>query len=143
MNLKQALKQKNVLALELMQLYSLIRDNNSIISGNTKHYNIEDLMLEADSKLLELVSLKSKIHEANTPVFDKIFMMSELKSRLMHYKNIRTLEGRTGINSQSVEPVIYEVQLNVKQLNEICKGIEIKINEIQEELDEFNSITKI
>lgn len=143
MTVKQALKAKNLLAVELNELYNLIRSNNSNIVGNPKHYVLTDLLIEADSKLLELVTLKAKIHKANEPVYDKIFMLSELKNKAQQYKNISAIEGKQTNSYSKEEPVVYEVELNVKQIKDLVKGIEVLINEIQEELDTFNARTEI
>lgn len=143
MTIKQALKQKNVLATELSELYTLIRSNNSVMSGNPKHYVISDLMKELDLKLVELVSLKTKIHTANIPVYDKIFMLSELKNKVNQYKSISTVEGKINNRYSQEEPTVFEVEFNVKDVKDIVKSLELKINEIQDELDTFNSITHI
>lgn len=143
MTVKQALKLKNQLSLELNELYNLIRSSNSNMVGNPKHYVLGDLMMECDAKLLELVTLKTKIHKANEPIYDKIFMLSELKNKVNQYKGISTTEGKQTNRYSQEEPVVYEVELNVKQLKDVIKGIETRINEIQEELDTFNAITEI
>jgi len=144
MNVKQALKLKNVLITELNELYNLVRSSNSNVVGNVKHYEESEVMLQADSKMLELVELKAKIHAANAPVYAKIFLLSELKNKANHYRSISTTEGkqidRYGSNA---EPTYIEVEFNVKQVKDLIKGIEVRINEIQDELDTFNAITEI
>jgi hypothetical protein len=144
MKIKQALKQKNVLTAEIAELNQLIRSSNSTVVGNPKHYKVVDLMTELNSKILELVGLKDKIHKANSPVYDKIFLLSELKGQVNVYKGISTVEGKMEGNRYSnSEPSVMEVELNVIQVKAIIKGLEVKINEIQEELDYHNATTDI
>lgn len=142
MNIKQALKKKNQLTSEIKKIDLLIRNYNSIVEGNPRHYSISDLMMEADSKRLELVDLKYKIHMANAPVYKLIFEMSELKNKITNYNCISTTEGlqMTYGKENSYKLV---VEYNNKQISDLVKGFEDRIIEIQDELDEFNSITKI
>ena len=115
MNIKQALNEQNVLVGELKELYNLIRSNNSTIAGNPKHYNVSELMIEADSKMLALVSLKCKIQAANALVRDKIYMLSELKTKAEYYKAIDTTEGKIANRYQTNENTdFYQVEFNIK-----------------------------
>ena len=145
MNIKQALKLKNVISAELNELYNLVRTSNSNIVGNVKYYVESDVMLQADSKMLELVEIKTKIHDASAPVRKKIFLLSELKNKANHYRGISTSEGKQvdRYGSVGAEPTYAEVEFNVKQIKDLIKGIEVRINEIQDELDTFNAITEI
>ena len=143
MNVKQALKQKNVLTAELNELYNLVRSSNSNIVGNVKHYVESEVMAQAEDKMLELVELKTKIHTANAPVYEKIFLLSELKNKANHYRSISTTEGKQVDRYGNGEPTFIEVEFNVKQVKDLIKSIEVRINEIQDELDTFNAITVI
>lgn len=143
MNIKQALKARNVLVTELNELYNLIRQNNSYVVGNPRHFNVAELMVEANTKLVELVELKMNIHKANIPVHGLIFLLSELKTKVNQYKGISTTEGKQTNRYSQEEPVMFEVEFNVKQVKDFIKSNENRINEIQDELDTFNSITQV
>lgn len=142
-SLKQALKLKNQLVTDIQELENLIRQNNSILAGNSRDYSVSDLMIELDSKILELVSLKAAIQRANTPIFDKIFMLSELKSKVQTFKSIPTSEGKQRNGYGNGEPEVLTVELNQKRVRELTKGIESQIQTIQDDLDTFNAVTQI
>lgn len=144
MTIKQALKVKNQLIQEIQELGDLIRTNNSILVGNNRDYSISDLMIELDSKILNLVRLKAKIQVANQPILDKIYLLSELKTKATTYKCIDTKEGkqRAGYGNNS-EPDIFTVEMSQVAVRKLIKGIEAEIIIIQDELDTFNSITHI
>lgn len=142
MNIKQALKLKVQLGKELTELYHLIRTNNSTIVDNPKHYSVIQLMDDAKAKFDELIDLKTKIHLANGPVYDKIFKLSELKVKASMYGSIGCTEGKQTQYNNS-EPVYYQVEINVKDIKSMVKGIEEEIRQIQDELDTFNAITEI
>ena len=77
MTVKQALKAKNKLVVSIMECYSLVKEYNSIEQGNPRRYSVIGLLNEANQLTRELVELKAKIHRANAPVYDKIFLMAE------------------------------------------------------------------
>lgn len=144
MTVKQALKLKNQLAKEIQELYGLINSNNSTIKDNPKYFKVVDMMVEVDEKIAQLTELKAKIHEANSKIYKKIFFLSELKGQAQMYARINTKEGKISDRyNNGGEPTILEAELNIKQVGEIVKAIEAKINLLQEELDYHNATTEI
>ena len=144
MSLKQALKLKNLLIAEISDLYSLIRGNNQIISGNVRDYSTSDLILSLDSKTLQLTNLKAKIQRANSPMLEKIYMLSELKNKIQAFKSIPVEQGKIRTSYRSdLESEILEVELGAKQVRELIIGFQAEIISIQDELDTFNTITNI
>ncbi len=80
MNIKQALKEKNKLIKEISENTKLMQEYNSIEDGNERPYNISELFLNIVDATRELSQLKAKIHRANGPVLEDIFLMAEMKS---------------------------------------------------------------
>jgi hypothetical protein len=144
MNVAQALKRKARLLKEINDKWNIIRNHNSIISGNRRKYDIK-IELDTVEKLIgELVELKTKIHLANGPVYSKIFLLSELKTQLRNFEGINTTEGtvdtaRYGISSTT----FYEVEIDEIYKNGLVKELSIKIDELQDELDYHNATTQI
>ena len=89
MNVKQGLKKKNTLVKEIQELYARLSQYNSVEVGNVRPYSPKDMLEQVNQKSNELVELKTKIHKANTPVYDKIFRLSELKSTISLFGNIK------------------------------------------------------
>jgi ribosomal protein L29 len=87
MNVKKALKEKNRLVKEIQELYARLSQYNSVEVGNVRPYSPKDMLEQINEKSNELVELKTKIHKANTPVYDKIFRLSELKSTIARLKS--------------------------------------------------------
>lgn len=143
MNIKQALKQKNVIIREIEELNDLICENNSIIQGNQREFDTKDLIDELRGKSESLVSLKSAIQRANVPVFDKIFRLSELKNLVKVYNSIPTNEGKQKSSYNRVEPQIFDVQIGRKEMRDMINKVKQEIYIIQEELDVHNAITEI
>lgn len=144
MTIKQALKAKNQLVSQIQELTLLIKTSNSIIVGNKRDYNVSELMMQLDSKIMELITLKGKIQRANTPVLEKIYLLSELKNKVTAYKSIDTSEGRQrSLYGNPSEVISMEVELSKSTVRDIIKGIESEIIEIQDALDTFNAVTHI
>jgi len=142
MNVSQALKQKNKLIVELKKQYQIAQKFNSQEEGNIRRYSVQTALDKAIELTLELTNLKTKIHRANAPVYNKIFRMAELKNRIKELRKIPTEEGKTESRYGSVVSV-KEVEINISQLDEMVQTLEKRIEEIQEELDTHNITTQI
>jgi hypothetical protein len=142
MNVSQALKQKNKLTVELKKQYQIAQKFNSQEEGNVRRYSVQDALDKAAELTIELTDLKTKIHLANAPVYDKIFRMAELKGRIKELRKIPTEEGKAESRYSSVVSV-KEVEINIAQLDEMVQFLEARIEEIQAELDVHNATTQI
>lgn len=142
MNIKQALKKKNRLTLEIRELYDRAKKYNSIEEGVERPYSTLALLNEANEKTVELVRLKAAIHKANAPVYTKIFFLSELKGRIKKLRLIPTEEGThtERFGSSSIKKV---AELNIRDLDQMVRNLEDQIDAIQDELDRHNVLTEI
>ena len=80
MTVKQALKEKNSLLKRINDAMAKVTAYNSIDEGNVRPYSTREQLIMVKDLTDELVRLKTRIHEANAPVYHKIFELSELKS---------------------------------------------------------------
>lgn len=144
MNVAQALKRKARLIKEINDKWLIIKNNNSIISGNLKKFDISNELGLIEQLTNELVELKTKIHLANEPVYSKIFLMSELKSMLKNVEGINTTEGimdngRYGTPSTT----FYVADMDEIAKRKYIKDLSDKIDTLQDELDYHNATTQI
>jgi hypothetical protein len=142
MTIKQALKAKNKLVAEIKEQYKIAKEYNSIEVGNKRRFGIKSALDKADALSKELVALKAKLHAANTGVYDKIFEMSELKSQIKELRAIPTTEGKASSRYGSVVE-IKEVEIDALELAKMIKGIEARIEVLQDELDTHNASVMI
>ena len=142
MNIKQALKLKNKLVTQIKEQYEIAKAHNSIEQGNPRRYSALESINKANELSIELVELKTKIHLANAPVYDLIFQMSELKNQIKQLKSIPVEEGKVTERYGSVTS-IKEVELDIAQRDTIVKGLENKIEAIQDKLDTHNATTEL
>jgi hypothetical protein len=143
MTIRQALKQKNKLVQELKELNLRLQTNNSVIEGNSRDYSAKETLNAIYDKVNELSGLKTKIHRANTPVYDKIFLLSELKSVA---QTLRALDCTNGISvdffaRRSESQIVKNSEITTIERDTEIKNLESRIEQIQDELDQFNSVT--
>lgn len=144
MTITQALKEKNKLVKEIEVAYQQAFQNNSIEEGNTRKYSVEAKLKEAGELTTKLVELKTKIHKANLSVYDKIFLMAELKGRVNKIKSLSTDEGKISQDRWSGGvSILKTVEIDVIKKDQMVKDLEKQIEDIQNELDVHNNTTTI
>lgn len=144
MTIKTALKQKNKLVKQIGENTKLIQEYNSIEVGNERPYSSVELLAKISEDTKELAKLKTKIHIANTPVLEDIFLMSELKSMAQSLKKMDCTEGKSNRDRYRLESEsIKTSEISLVKRNETIKELESRIEEIQDRLDFFNSTTLI
>lgn len=144
MTIKQALKQKNKLIKQIGENTKLMQEYNSIEVGNERPYSSVELLVKISEDTRELAKLKTKIHIANTPVLEDIFLMSELKSMIQSLKRMDCTEGKSNRDRYRLESESFKTsEISLVKRNETIKELEVRIEEIQDRLDVFNATTQI
>lgn len=146
MNIKKALKEKNKLVKEANEYYNLFSAYNSVEEGSNRPYDAKSMFQSWSETTEKLIDLKTRIHKANAPVYDKIFRLSELKSMVSKLKSVNCTEGKItnrGWRGESSDPVIMVSEMGIVERDEKVKGLEIEIEKIQDELDAHNATTEI
>lgn len=144
MTIKQALKLKNKLIKTIGENTKLMQEYNSIEVGNERPYSSTELLVKITEDTKELAKLKTKIHIANTPMLENIFLMSELKSMAQSLKKMDCTEGRSSRDRFRMESeVVKTSEISLVKRNETIKELEVRIEAIQDELDLFNATTQI
>ena len=143
MNIKQALKQKNKLIKEIGENTKLMQQYNSIEEGNERPYNIGELFFNVVDASKELSELKAKIHRANGPVLEDIFLMAEMKSLIQALKKTDCTSGKSNRDRYGSAEIVLSVEMNIVERNNKIKQLENRIEEIQDKLDVFNTNTEI
>lgn len=146
MTIKQALKYKNKLVSRINAEFHKASQYNSVEEGGLRPYSASEALAKYFSLSNELVELKTKIHQANTKVYDKIFLLSELKSRVSKLQILDCSEGKVMDRYSRIhgEPAtVKTVEITILERDALIQEIEAKIEEVQEELDLHNATTEI
>ena len=144
MNIKQALKLKNKLIKSIGDNTKLLQQYNTVEVGNPRPYSPTILLGGITKTTTELVELKSKLHRANAPMFEKIFEMSELKSTIKAMQKLDCTEGKSNRDRYRMESeLVLTSEISLVDRNEFIKKLEDRIEQIQDEMDVCNSNTEI
>lgn len=146
MTVKQALKRKKKLIEEISKAWNRTSEYNSVRAGSYVPYNPIASLAEWESLINELVELKTKIHIANQSVYSKIFELSELKSKAKTLKTLSCTEGLvpgSRWESPNAEPITMTAAISLLDRDQMVEKLELRIEELQDELDAHNSRTEI
>lgn len=142
MNINRALKEKARMVRKLDELYTILIGNNSIEESSPRRYSMHSTLQDITSLRYQLVDLKTKIHRANSPVYDKIFMMSELKNSIKKLKEMSVLEGKK-VGHFSTTSENLKVEIDAVERDRLVNLLQIEVDGLQDELDTHNATTEI
>lgn len=144
MKLYKALKVKKNLVGEITKLKEQIKEKNSYLEGskNGEKYEVSQLYKSLLDKIEELTSLKFIINEANREIQHKIYLIGEFKALISFWKEVSVTEG-TQLVGYSETVKNYVVQIDESERDEIIKKFQIKVDALQDEIDEYNFNTDI
>lgn len=145
MTVKQALKEKNKLTKQISVLVSRIQKFNSVEEGSKRTYDPREDMDKLKETINDLVNLKTKIHLANSQVYDKIFQLSEYKGLVKYLRVINCSEGLTTENHRfgETKSTYKTVVIGEVEMDNLITYYESEIEKIQEVLDTHNATTHI
>ncbi len=146
MNISKALKVKNRLIGEVNRLQEILKRENSRRNDNPSEVNVEEtanLLIETRQKL---ISLKGAIGEASAPLSEKLSFLTEQKAAINFYNSLPTREGEeltlVGANREKLA-YQWTAFYNRENLDRLIKGIQLNINETQDQIDDFNARTQV
>jgi hypothetical protein len=141
MTVKQALKEKNKLTKQIQGLVVRLQKFNSMEEGSVRTYDPRVDMDQLTKSISDLVDLKTRIHQANASVYDKIFRLSEYKGLVKYLRVIDCSEGKVSESRRFAETgsVVKTTVFNQVEMDNLILYYEGEIERIQEELDTHNS----
>jgi hypothetical protein len=107
---------------------------------------VNKIYTELQSKIDELIGLKFVINEANRPIQDNIYRLSESKALLSFWNDVSVVEGLQisgHFGYSEAKPVNYKVQIDEIKRNAMVAEFQKKIDALQEEIDTYNYTTEI
>jgi|LakMenEpi07Jul09_1017256.scaffolds.fasta_scaffold17075_1 hypothetical protein len=140
MNITKSLKLKKKLIKQADAAYNRFSKYNSVDVTAETPYDAMAAYQEWIDLVNQLIDLKTKIHLANAPVYGKIFRMSELKSLISLLKRVSTTAGKVRGYG---EEVVMIAAMTLVQRDELINQFETEIDQLQDELEAHNALTKI
>jgi len=147
----KALNVKNRLVGEKNRLFSLVLANASRFEGQKTNYDVKELWKQYEATVAKLIAVKSAIAKANVNIYEKIYTISELKSKAAQMQQISTDETPhqeqefnrvTGETKKG--PIINRVVLfKDSELAALTLEIEAQIAKLHDEVTAYNYNTEI
>lgn len=140
----RALKEKNRVAGRLAKARELVGRENSKDKNVPRGIDVSETYTLAKTLRDRLVSIKSAIAEANSPIVSKIIELDEVKSEISYLNGLDVKEGKfveTNYGSR-IETELEAVIRKPQVLDEVA-ALQARADRLQDELDEFNAATKI
>lgn len=151
MNIAKALKVKNRIVGEIANNANKLNTLNSIevrtlnLPWEDHQKKILAIREETFNVLFpKLIRLKTAIQKANAGIADKLVELQEAKSSVAFWKGIPKKEGFFAPNySDKNELNEWKCVIPPHESEEELKKTQDRINDLQDEIDAYNSVTKI
>jgi chromosome segregation ATPase len=144
MKIVRAMKQIKRLQGEIKELQKRASSCLNTVEGNEFSENFNEIQKELSEKKAKLSALKDGVMKANIAanMFAKILQLGELKSTIDF---VRELEPKSGINEDRYGDVKtkYISQWTIAKKNSEVQRLQSAINNLTDELDDFNAKTDI
>lgn len=149
-SLAKALKIKNRLVGELATLQQTARQHNAlpIESREEKSVRLDKVWEDLQKVSNRLVELKSKIAVATAGITPLLVDLAETKGTIAFLESLPIKEGKEdtqigyGVNS-SLKTIIWNSFIDEAQKSKLIKENKERIDLLQDQIDEFNAVTKI
>ena len=144
--LSKALNVKTKLAGRVSHIGNLISNLNSTRSDVKQNFDVKVLFAEYEAKTLQLGQVKAVIAKANASagIFDIIYEMAELKSKISFLRSLNTREGEESVPySNPPKSINYVAFLNDATVESMALDLETKIEDLQDKITYLNQTTKV
>lgn len=146
MNLAQALKHKNRLAGDLVRQQSIFSRENARRSDSVSTVDRQQVLSKIHELSEQLGVLKAKIAKANVGIYAAIERMAEYKSLIAYYQGLTKREGEEvqfiGRDQEQFK-YTWDSHINQTKCDELVAELQTKINNLQDEVDNYNATTTI
>lgn len=154
-NLAQALKHKNRLAGEIARAREIVQRENSRKESQAARAEVRSVFDQCVAQSRELAAFKGAIAAANAGVmsgdrgiYGKLNLQAELRGLITFLKGLNTKEGedveRVGfLTRDEAVRTVYVVTIARDEVDRLVANFQLEIEQLQDEIDEFNAITRI
>jgi len=141
-SLSKVLKLKNRLAGRLLRVQNDISANNSVLLEQRDQIDVAKMCKEREAIVEYLIELKTKISFANNNIQERLIRIGEYKSQLSWLASLSTRDGIERHSYQNTE-LTWVAYIKKNDVDEQTKRLEALIDQMQDEIDQFNYTEKI
>ena len=149
MTLARALKEKERLSRRLASAKELFMSVNCVRADEPREVDVKEAYEAMQSIQRRYVALKKAIAVANAGVSPILAEMLAVKAELAFYTNLgrckevefvdKWVEGENGEKERRRERIVYDSFINEKKRRKIMEELTERIDDLQDEVDEFNA----
>lgn len=141
--LAQALKEKNRITGELNKLWQLVQTENACWENRSRSIDVNETMQTIHSYTEKLIELKIKIGKANEGNLKNMYALDEYKSQISKYNNVDTQEDIRYLGENEERMLAKKCIISAGEVLKQVKTLQLKCNQLQDELDIYNATHKI
>ena len=141
--LAQALKEKNRIVGEISKLWLLVQRENACWENRTRSIDVNETMQTINEYTQKLIELKTKIGKANSGNLENMYALEEYKSQISRYGNIDSDEDVRYLGENEERMLTKSCVIKNSEVLTLQKSLQMKCNNLQDELDAYNATHKI
>ena len=144
-SLSKALKLKNRLAGRVNSASNNVASFNSVPKDQVGQVDVNAAWELRKQITGALIKLKTILSEGASPIRERLYTLQEMKSELSWVRGIGTTQGiqHHGFRGLGETDVEYVAQFSKTDIDQVIRTLEISIDNLQDEIDDFNASTKV
>lgn len=150
MNIAQALKEKNRIAGRIAKLQRQVVQYNSyqVSESDQREFNSKELLVKLQKEKCALVSIKTRIANANSGIVDKLVKLAEGKAEMAFWSCFTSGANRTNkqvynhAKSEYVD-ITFINTIPSKEVSENIDRVQGLIESLQDAIDNYNATTSV
>jgi len=147
----KALKEKNRIAGKISTLQKQVETYNYFDEDEVKDFDSLELLTQLQVEWAHLIDLKSKIAKANVGIADKLVRLTEAKAELSFWNGFRSAgqareryDKSMYIGDKYVSVEAFKIsKITSKEIADHRERVQKLIEDLQDEIDDYNATTKI
>ena len=140
----RAFKERSRIIRQIQKLHLLIHEENSILEGGIRSIDVRKTYAECTRLNGKLIELKQAISRANCGIIEKLVELAEIKTICFQLKCLPVKEGKQESSSyEETKTEIWTAELKKAEITAELNALQSRMDELQDEIDEFNARTLI
>ena len=151
MTISKALKEKNRIAGRIAKLQTQVVKYNRYKKDSVREFSSKELLKSLQEEWAYLINIKSKIANANAGISHKLVQLTEAKAELTFWNGMSNggpaeeliTESRY-VDGQYHNVVVTMIcDVTTKEVHDNINRVQTLIENLQDEIDDYNATTKI
>jgi len=151
MNISKALKEKNRITGRISKLQGQVSKYNRYKKDSVREFSSKEILKSLQEEWAFLIDIKSKIAKANVGIADKLIQLTEAKAELSFWNTLNNIgpseevvaETKYVNGSYASVDITMICDVTSKDVQTNIDRVQKLIEDLQDEIDDYNAKTKI